>query len=296
MIAVPAPYLPPQGRLNPELQRFLEGEGDFAFLSRDLSTADMATYRQAYGLDPLVIPIAGGSFRHFGFVDSVAIVVNSSNPVNSLSFAQIDAVFSSGRLRGHSKVTIWGDLGVQEWKDRPVRVVGSVAWRNEESARAIVVRDRILSADGRRGEWRTYPADEHDSEADVPLQIASDPYAIGFTGMGHLVPGIKPLALAVSDGGAPVEPSYDEVILANYPLARQLFIVLPIRPDTGVDKALIEWVHFLLGREAQDLVRQQGIFMPLREKQRATSLEQLRSYTRECSHLNSASAESADEI
>jgi len=55
-------FRPPQGRLNPYLQEFLTGQRDFAFLSRELASADLETFIQHLGYPPLAIPVAmGGS-------------------------------------------------------------------------------------------------------------------------------------------------------------------------------------------------------------------------------------------
>src|SRR5258708_40092213 len=58
----PPPSLAPQGVLSPPLQRFLEGGLDFAFLSRDLTPEDVATFRRTHGAEPVAIPVAAGSY------------------------------------------------------------------------------------------------------------------------------------------------------------------------------------------------------------------------------------------
>ncbi|TWT21458.1 hypothetical protein FQY83_08950 [Luteimonas marina] len=118
--ALGPPWLPPQGRLNPALQDFLEGRRDFAFLSREPSVEDLRTFVRHHGHEPWAIPVAMGSWRHFGFVDAVGIIVNEANPIRSLSLAQVDALFSESRLRGHPPVTHWGELGVAQWAGKPV--------------------------------------------------------------------------------------------------------------------------------------------------------------------------------
>jgi hypothetical protein len=42
-IAVPPPYLGPQGSLSSPMQKFLDGRSDFAFVSRDLAASDLAS-------------------------------------------------------------------------------------------------------------------------------------------------------------------------------------------------------------------------------------------------------------
>jgi len=262
-------WFPPQGRLNPPLQAFLTGERDFAFISRELSTADLATFIHHHGYPPLDIPVAMGSWRHFGFVDTVAIIVHADNPLRSLSLAQVDAIFSASRLRGHPPVSHWGELGIAQWQGIPIDVVGAAAWHGEESARALSVRKAIFEPHGQRGQWRMdVEADAH-TEAEIPHQVAANRYAIGFTGLGHLIPGVRALALAPAPGATPVPPDYTEVASGEYPLARRLYLLLNIAPGQRPDPVLADIARYLTSREGQQAVLQQGIFLPLRESQLA---------------------------
>lgn len=220
----PAPYLAPQGKLNKSLQDFLDGRSDFAFVSRDPSPTDMSTYLRSHGMDAVPIPVVGGSWRHFGFIDAVAVIVNEGNSIQSLTLAQLDAVLSKSRLRGHAEVRTWGDLGVAAWADEPVHVVGAAAWAGgEPSARAVFVHEKVLSVGPLKGQWREdLPADG--KEADVPDRVAKNPYAVGFTGLGHLVAGVK--AIAISDWGTPIAPTYEDVSLGRYPFSRIGYLLL----------------------------------------------------------------------
>jgi phosphate transport system substrate-binding protein len=272
-LRTPPPYLAPQGKLNQSLQQFLDGQSDFAFVSRDLSPVDTSAYLRSHGINAVPIPVVGGSWRHFGFIDAVGVIVNEANPVQSLTLAQLDAVFSKSRLRGHAEVRTWGDLGVAAWADKPVHVVGAAAWTGKEpSARAIFVHDKVLSAGPLKGQWRgDLRADGR--EADVPDQVAANPYAVGFTGLGHLVPGVR--AIAISEGGGAIAPTYEDVSLGRYPLARVGYIALSRKPGQPIAPALQEFVRFILSKEGQQIVLDQGIMLPLRTQQVEAARRQL---------------------
>ena len=98
-VAASPPYGPPQGKLSPRLTAFLNGRESFALISRELTSEDKATYRRAHGNLPLVVPVAAGSWREFGFVDTVVVIVNDRNPIKSLSFAQLEALLSARGAR-----------------------------------------------------------------------------------------------------------------------------------------------------------------------------------------------------
>lgn len=273
-VSVPPPYLGPQGSLSPPLRKFLDGHSDFGFISRDMAGADVAEFRRVHGFDPLMIPVAAGAFRHFGFLDSVAVIVNQENPVQHLSFAQLDAALSKTHVRGAKPAVTWGDLGVAEWAEQPIHVVGAAAWNGEESARATVMRERVLSVPGNPGQWRS-DLPSQGTEADVPKDVAADRYAIGFTGMGHLPKGAKAVAIAESDNGPFYDPSYENVARAQYPLSRVVYIALAKKPGQPVAPALAEFVRFLLSKQGQQIVLDQGILLPLRAPQVDASLHLL---------------------
>ena len=259
-VDVPPPYEPPQGAMSSRLAAFLAGRLDFALLTRAMAPSDVQAFRRSHGEDPLVIPVANGSWRSFGFVDPVAIVVSAANPVRGLSFAQLDAIFSQSRRRGHGPVRSWGDLGVVAWREKPVHIIGAASWAGEDSARAVVVRDRVLLG----GAWRTDLAiAASGTEAEVPTRVARDPLSIGFTGLGHLVPGSRAIAIRRGRHGGYVSPTLAAVASGRYPLSRTVdFIVAKpkgecLRPD------LLAFLRFLLSRQGQDAVLQHGVFLPL---------------------------------
>ncbi len=266
-VSVPPPYSEPQAQRSERLRLFIEGKIDFAFLTRDMSASDVAAFRRSHGFDPLSIPVSGGSYRHFGFVDSVALIVNEENPVKGLTLAQLDAVLSKTRHRGYSvAVRTWGDLGVSQWADKPVHVAGTGAWAGEESARATFIRQRVMEIGGKRGEWRDV-ANPDEGDGVVAERVRADRYAIGFTGMGHLTAGTKTVALAAEAGGPFLEASHENVASASYPLSRVFYIVVARRPGERIAPSLDAFIRFLLSREGQREVLEQGVFIPLRAAQ-----------------------------
>src|SRR5207249_6199309 len=85
-------------------------------------------------------------------------------------------------------------------------------------------RARAARAMARRGA----PPDAGD--AIVPQAVAADPAAIGFTALGHLVPGVRAIAVA-READAPFhEPTYENVARAAYPLSRVFYLVVARKP------------------------------------------------------------------
>lgn len=261
------PFGPPQGRLSLKLTDFLEGKSDFALVSRDLTEVDRNAFRRAHGQVPIVIPVANGSWRHFGFVDTVVVIVHKDNPIIRISFAQIDAMFSSTRLRGLGEATDWGSVGNRAWAGRPIEPVGGATWLNEDSARSSVIRSRVLNG----GEWRADLAAGGD-EASAIEHVAATPNAIAITGLGHISPGVRALAISASEGEKFVAPTFDSVRLGHYPLSRTIDLLLRPRANGVADPVMAEFSRFILSREGQQIVVDQGVFLPLRASQVSNSL------------------------
>jgi len=80
-IDVPPPYAGSLGA-----KELVNGAIDMVFVSRELKPDDITDFRAKFGYDPLSVPICGGSYRHFGFLDAVGFFVNKGNPIEKLGF------------------------------------------------------------------------------------------------------------------------------------------------------------------------------------------------------------------
>ena len=89
--------------------------------------------------------------------------------------------------------------------------------------------------------------------------------------MGHLLPDTKTVALASTAAGPYHEASYEGVARADFPLARVFHIVVAKKPGQPLPAPLSEFVRFLVSREGQRVVLDQGVFIPLRASPAAES-------------------------
>jgi phosphate transport system substrate-binding protein len=247
-------------------KELVKGDVNFALVSRELVPSDVVSFKAKFGYAPLSLPIMGGTYRHFGFLDAVAFFVNKDNPINELTFKQLDGLLSTTRHRGSEPIRTWGQLGLTgEWADKPIEVYAVKPWNGFEE----FIRERILCVNGafvNRGEWRT---DLHFSETVFPISpgVASNKYAIGYAGLAYVTPGVKLIAVSSSDSGNYVPPSYDEIAKANYPLSRLVYININKNPDKSLDPVLSEFIRFIISKEGQQVVLGQAIFIPLRASQ-----------------------------
>ena len=186
-LSVAPPYAGSLGAIE-----LIKGDLDFVFVSRELKPDDIKGFKDKYGYDPLSVPISGGSYRHFGALDAVAFAVHKDNPVEALSFEQIDAMFSKTRHRGGKEIRTWGDVGATgEWADKPIKLYGIKPWNGFEE----FVRQRVLSVGDKRGEWRD---DINFEKVVFPMarHMAEDRYGIGYSGVAYFDAPIKVIALS----------------------------------------------------------------------------------------------------
>jgi phosphate transport system substrate-binding protein len=241
----------------------IKGDLDFVFVSRELKPDDIKGFRDKFGYEPLSVPIMGGSYRHFGALDAIAFYVHKDNPLEKITYEQIDAIYSTTRHRGGKPIRTWGDLGLGgEWADKPIKAWGIKPWNGFEE----FVRQRVLSVGDKRGEWREDIAYE---KVVFPMakRVADDRYAIGYSGVAYLDQPLK--VIPVSEGkGKPYEaPTYEGVAAATYPLSRVVFFNTNRPPGKPLNPALDEFLRFVLSREGQQVVLDHARYIPLRNFQ-----------------------------
>ncbi|MGQ0801031.1 MAG: substrate-binding domain-containing protein [Pseudomarimonas sp.] len=165
-------------------------------------------------------------------LDGLAVIVHPRNPLRQLNKSQLLAVFA-GRVQD------WSELGPTRGRIAlHARDDKSGTW---ESFRTLVMGSEPLSTSALR----------YESTAQLAAAVAADPSAIGFVGLAG-VQGVR--ALGISDGGAAVMPSREEVAVEDYPLSRRLYFYLPATASP-LSRSFVE---FCLSREGQALVEKVG--------------------------------------
>jgi phosphate transport system substrate-binding protein len=241
----------------------VKGNLDFVFVSRELRPDDISAFKAKFGYDPLSVAISGGSYRHFGFLDAIGFLVNKENPLEKISFDQLDAILSRTHGRGGEPITKWGQLGLSgEWADKPIHIYGIKPWNGFEE----FIRQRVLSVDGRRGEWRD---DINFDKVVFPVagRVEADRYGIGYSGLAYIDSAVKLLPLSQHDGGPYYAPNYENVARASYPLSRVLYFNINKEPGKPLNPAIQEFLRFVLSRQGQQIVLYEALFLPLRASQ-----------------------------
>ncbi|SFH81468.1 PstS family phosphate ABC transporter substrate-binding protein [Planctomicrobium piriforme] len=209
----------------------ISGEADFGLLSRPITEAEVKAFHDKFGYMPTVIVPA---------LEQIAIFVNKDNPIESLTLAQLDALFSKSLKRGAAKqATTWADVGVSgKLSNQPVICEG----RRDETGLQVFFQYAILG----NGEFRA-DIKENQSNVDMMKAIAANPGAIGFGGATFASPEVKAVKIALRQG----EPAAD-IHDATYPLVRPLQIVInrdPKKPLTPIQQDFIKFVCSQRGQQ-----------------------------------------------
>ena len=91
-------------------------------------------------------------------------------------------------------------------------------------------------------------------------EVAQNPAAIGYYGMGYISPKQKPILVAKDEKSEFVAPILDNVINGKYPISRPLFLYI----NGEASGSIKEFIDFVLSREGQDIVLETD-FVPVKK-------------------------------
>jgi phosphate transport system substrate-binding protein len=217
----------------------IAGTSQFGPMSRAMRATEIDQFEAKYGYKPTQIRTS---------YDALAIYVNKDNPLEKITLAQADAIFSKTRRRGGKSVNTWGDLGLTgDWAARPLSLYG----RNSASGTYGFFREHTL----KNGDFKD-SVKEQPGSASVVQGVTEDRFGVGYSGIGYRTSGVKALQLAETtaffDGG------YDNVKSGKYPLWRYLFIYINKAPGKPLDPLVREYMKLILSKEGQEVVVKDG--------------------------------------
>lgn len=251
--------IPPFTPLEQTVDDLASGHAAAIFVSGEAVEPALVKFSSARGYLPLRFAVAGGSYDHFGFMDAGAVVVNGGNPLNRISFEQLRRIFSRPNDPSDSPpITRWGELGLKgAWLDAPIHPLLPTPGALER-----FMHDRINGVDYR---WR----DDVPGAQTVEIQarVEADPHAIGLSKLAYLLPVNKAVALSTGPAGPYYEADYETVAQGDYPLSRLIYLYVDPGQKPATAKVVSEFVRFIVSREGQRIVIEQGVFLPLRAHQ-----------------------------
>ena len=222
----------------------IEGTAQFGPMSREMKPKEKDAFEKKYGYKPMNIRVA---------VDALAVFVHKDNPVKAMTLQQLDAVFSKNRKHGYDKdIKTWGDLGLKsEWADKPISLYG----RNSASGTYGYFKKVALG----KGDYKDKVKEQPGSSA-VVQGVASDKYAIGYSGVGYKTADVNTVPLATDEGEEAYDANTENAYSGDYPLSRFLYIYINKNPNTKLDPLRREFIKYIFSKQGQRIVVKDGYY------------------------------------
>src|SRR3972149_8882200 len=226
-----------------ELRALLQSALLYFAISIAMKNGESDWIEKKYGYKPIPMRTS---------LDALAVYVNKDNPINGLSFPQIDGVFSKTRKGGvKESVKTWGQLGLTgDWANRPISLYG----RNSASGTYGYFKEHALFKGDYKDEVKEQPG-----SASVVQGVTEDRYGIGYSGIGYVTSGVRAVPLGFENKGF-VEANMENAMNGSYPLARFLYVYINKAPDKPLEPLVKEFIKFIMSREGQEVVIKDGYF------------------------------------
>ena len=254
-------------------------------MGRKITFQEQQLFERYFDRSPLEIEIATGSYDVPGWNPGFGVVVNSQNPINEITMAQLDGVFGSERdggwegtswrpswTRGPEKnIRTWGQLGLTgEWADKPINIYGLTPRYHQ----ATEISDRVLQGSDKWNErlktYANFVSKKGSLERGMNEDLAADKYGMGIVAApttnltgGKAQPTQKVLALAAKPGGRAVPYTLDTVQDRSYPFYDSIYAYFDREPGKPMNPATEEFVRLIVSRQGQDAVMRDGKYLPL---------------------------------
>lgn len=212
----------------------INGTTNIANMSRPIKDSEVQKAKQA-GYYPEEFKAA---------LDSLAIVVSKSNPVNELTLKQIMGIYTGA-------INNWSEVG---GNDRPILRYS----RESNSGTYTFLKENILKNQDYAADCQTMPGTSALANA-----VGKDPNGIGYGGAAYFTstPDVKILSIKKDDKSPAVNPitangklDYEAAWTKRYPISRYLYIYTGFKPR-GEIKNYIDWI---LSPEGQKIVEEVG--------------------------------------
>lgn len=220
------------------------GTAHFGPMSRPMKAAEVDAFEKKFGYKPSALR---------GAVDALAVFVHRDNPIACLSLQQLDAIFSKTRKGGAAKdIASWGDAGLGgEWANRPISLYG----RNSASGTYGYFKEVALFD----GDYKDNVKEQPGSST-VVQGVASDRYAIGYSGVGYKTADVRSVPLSSGSGSECFDATSQNAYSGDYPIARFLYIYVNRSPNETLDPLRGELIRYVYSKQGQEAVVKDGYF------------------------------------
>lgn len=216
----------------------INGTTDITQASRKIKSKEIEQ-AVAQGVNPYEIQVA---------MDALSVIVHPSNPVAELTIAQLSAIYTS-------QITNWKEVG---GSDAPIVAIS----RDTNSGTHVFFKEHAVQMRGLPTEDRSLEYGAKvlllPSTGEGVSEVAKNPNAIFYPGLGYLTDEVKPLGIKKTADDPAVFPSIDTALDGTYHIARPLLYYTDGEP-AGLIKAYID---YCLSPQGQAKITEVG-YVPL---------------------------------
>lgn len=236
-----------------------EGTSNIGPMSRKMKDKELEAFESKFNYKPTAIRVA---------IDALAVYAHKDNPVEGLSIAQVDAIFSTTRKCGGAEdIRQWGQAGVTgALKNQFIQVFG----RNSVSGTYGYFKKKGLC----KGDFKS-TVNEQPGSASVVQSVSTSLNAIGYSGIGYKTSGVKAIPLTKKPGGEYIDATASNAIKGSYPLARFLYVYVNKAPNKPLSPLEGEFLRLVLSKAGQQVVVKDG-YIPMPAAVAARELEKLK--------------------
>ncbi|UTF61518.1 PstS family phosphate ABC transporter substrate-binding protein [Gilvimarinus sp. DA14] len=226
-----------------------EGTANFGPMSREMKASEIQAFEAHYGYKPTAVPVA---------IDVVAVYVNKDNPIEGLTMAEVDAIFSATRRCGYGEdITRWGQVGLTgAWANRDFTIYS----RNAVSGTYGFFKDVALCG----GDYKA-SINEQPGSASVVQGVSESINGIGYSGIGYVTSSVRALPLAAEEGQPYAPADAEHAADGSYPMARFLYVYINKHPNRPLDPMQAEFLKMVISKQGQEVVVRDG-YIPLPAK------------------------------
>jgi len=254
-------------------------------IGRKVTFSELQMFQRYTDRSPLEVDIATGSYDVPGWQPGYGVIVHKDNPLQRITLEQLDGIFGAERTGGwegtswrperargpEKNIRTWGQLGLTgTWEKRPIHVYGL----NLRYHQATELSDMILGSSDKWNEnlrvYANYVTADGKLARGMNEDLSADPYGIGILaapttnlGGGAALSTQKILPVAV-DANSPYVPyTLENLQNRTYPLHDEIYAYADVDPAKGADPKVVEFLRFLVSRQAQELVMKDAKYLPL---------------------------------
>lgn len=223
----------------------IEGSADLGPMARPMKAAELEKFTSRYGFEPTQIRTA---------ISAVGVYVPVSNPLDQITFEQLDSIYSANRKREGKELVTWGDLGVKGALAKQAIVPIGL---EEETQAANYFRQQVML----QGDFSEKVMSTADNRSLFQaLSINPNGIAFGDVSLAKAESTkVKLIPVRRDAASRALLPDESHVRDGSYPLARFLNIYIVRYPGEPVDSSLRDFLAFVLSPAGQSVAQREGL-------------------------------------